>query len=330
MLKMDIDAMIKEHYDIEKLKRAFRENDPKAMPEGIFRVTAGKGGDSFLVTKYEKTFLFDTGMSYCGDKLVRNIREAIGGRALDYVVLSHTHYDHVGALPYVRKAFPEAKVMGSAYGQYVMTRPGALKMMLKLGRNAEEMFGEPGQDKCTVEGMKIDEALADGETIDLGLEYGKPDGEAGMITAYEAKGHTDCSMMYMLRPDDLLFASESTGVVVDWDINEVVILKSVEDSMKSLAKGRELHPERIIVPHFGITPMEYRDAFWDIYEWSAKDQVGFIGGLIDKGYGYDKCLEEFEEEYWSDRRQKQQPRKAFHENAVNIVRVYMRYFGAEV
>ena len=27
MLKMDIDAMIKEHYDIEKLKRAFREND---------------------------------------------------------------------------------------------------------------------------------------------------------------------------------------------------------------------------------------------------------------------------------------------------------------
>jgi glyoxylase-like metal-dependent hydrolase (beta-lactamase superfamily II) len=318
---MDMDSMIKEHYDTEKLEKAFRENDPKAMPEGIFRVTAGSGGDSVLVTKYDKTLLFDTGMAYCGEKLVENIKDVLGDRGLDYVILSHTHYDHVGALPYVIKAFPEATVMGSAHGQYVLTRPGALKMMLQLGRNAEKMFGEPGQDKCIVDGMKIDKVLAEGEKVDLG---------GGAIQAFEAKGHTDCSMMYMLEPDHILFASESTGVVVDWDVNEVSILKSVDDSMRTLAKCRELRPERVIVPHYGITAPEYTDAMWDIFEWSAKDQVGFIGGLVDKGYGYDKCLEEFENEYWSDRRQKQQPRAAFHENAMNIVRVYMRYFGAEV
>jgi len=318
---MDIDGLIRNRYDSEKLEKAFLNNDRTALPGGFFRVTAGTGGESYLITAYEKTVLYDTGMAYCGDRLTENIKKILDGRKLDIVVLSHTHYDHVGALPFVRRAFPEITVCGSAYGQYIFTRPGAIKMMMQLSRKAEVMFGEEGQNKCFSEGLAIDRALTDGEKIDLGTDESGQN--RGSLKAIECKGHTDCSMAYMIEPDSVMFASESTGVPVGWDANEIAILKGYDESMKSAEKCRKLHPEHIIAPHYGPVPAEYRDAYWDVFCWNAEDQKEFVSGLLERGMGYEEIMKEFEKRYWSDRRMKSQPKEAFLENAKNIVKMYI-------
>ena len=90
------------------------ETDRFSFPDFIDRMTAGIGGESLLIRGENRVALYDTGMAYCGGQLVENVREALGGGRLDYVILSHSHYDHIGALPDVIRAFPEAVVAGGA------------------------------------------------------------------------------------------------------------------------------------------------------------------------------------------------------------------------
>lgn len=55
------------------------------------------------------------------------------------------------------------------------------------------------------------------------------------ILAFETKGHTDCSMSYLLEPEGILLASESTGVISKEGVLRTSILKSFDDSLESAA-----------------------------------------------------------------------------------------------
>lgn len=83
--------------------RDFKGYDRFDFPEGIHRVTAGYGGEAILITCCEKTAMIDCGMAYCGEQMIENTKKYLGGRKLDYVFITHTHYDHMGALPYIRR-----------------------------------------------------------------------------------------------------------------------------------------------------------------------------------------------------------------------------------
>ena len=50
------------------------------FPEDIFRVTGGAGGESYLILGSEKTALYDAGMPFNGEQLVRNIQAVLGDR----------------------------------------------------------------------------------------------------------------------------------------------------------------------------------------------------------------------------------------------------------
>nr|HPR24349.1 MBL fold metallo-hydrolase [Bacillota bacterium] len=170
--------------------RDFHDHNRFDFPDGLVRVTAGFGGESILFFGSEKTALFDCGMAYCGEELVQNIKEAIkrqekkdgSARTLDYVMLSHTHYDHAGGIPYLRRCWPELIVFGAAHGKAVFERPGAIKTIRTLGIAAEKYYGQGDPQKIIIEGLYIDKVIEEGDNISLGKEY---------ITVLETKGHTD-------------------------------------------------------------------------------------------------------------------------------------------
>lgn len=80
--------------------------------EGIVNVGADYGGKVFLIIGDKKAALIDCDMAYASKSLINNIKENLNHRQLDLVLLSHSHYDHVGGLPYLRNEFRQLKALG--------------------------------------------------------------------------------------------------------------------------------------------------------------------------------------------------------------------------
>ena len=72
------------------------------------------GGDAFLLLTEGHAALVDSGYAFCAGEMVEKIRQNLGERRLDYILLTHSHYDHASGSPNAAEAFPEARVVASA------------------------------------------------------------------------------------------------------------------------------------------------------------------------------------------------------------------------
>ncbi|MFV0517071.1 MAG: MBL fold metallo-hydrolase [Aminipila sp.] len=298
----------------------FPNHDRLKFPDGLFRVTAGKGGEAILVFGSEKTFLVDCGMAYCGERTVRNIEFALAMNertTLDGIILSHTHYDHVGALPYVKRRWPEAVVYGAAKAKKVFESPRAHALMKELGTAARNLYSE-NKNEILTNGLNVDKVVTEGDEISIGNEF---------FRVLETKGHTDCSLTYVLEPRKIMFASESTGVLENPEFVHTSILKSYNESMKSAEKCKKYGAKYLICPHFGILPEYFVEEYFDLYIKSAEFKKDFLLELHKKGFSQEQILNEYVRQHWSPERGNEQPKEAFTINAKHMIGVILREFS---
>ena len=78
--------------------------------EGAYDVPNGVSYNSYLLTD-EKTVLFDTVDKAVFGQFFENIDHALGGRGLDYIVVSHMEPDHAATLELLLQRHPETRVI---------------------------------------------------------------------------------------------------------------------------------------------------------------------------------------------------------------------------
>lgn len=299
--------------DVEIFSTFGKEHDRFSFPCDVRRVTAGHGGEALLVVGSAANALIDCGMAYCGREMVENMKKT--GLKPDYVLLSHSHYDHIGALPYIREAFPDAVICGSEKCAHILEKESARKLMKELGTEARDLYVPGSREEIPVEGLKTDRVLHDGDSIDLGDK---------VITAYETKGHTDCSMSFFLEPDKLLFTSESTGILEGKDYVHTPILKSFTDAAASLEKCRNLGARHVCLPHFGMLPDDFTDRFFDMFEEECKSKTGFVRCMKEEGLTEEEMLERYIKRYWNPAKEQEQPFEAFAINSRHILKALLK------
>lgn len=290
------------------------------FPKMLVRVTGGPGGEAVLIMGSEKTALYDCGMACFEKELIKNIEKTLGNRNLDYILISHSHYDHMGALPYIIKRWPDIEVCGAEKAKQVFERPGAVAMIESMGRTAAEHYGKNPGD-VTSEGIRIDRVLKSGDILELGEEK---------ILAIETKGHTDCCMSYFIRPEGILMASESTGVISKEGILRTSILKSFDESLEA-ARFLKLMPFKyLLVSHYGILDRSFNDVYFDMYIEEAEKEREMIERLISEGKNSGEIFEAHKELYWSEERGKEQPFRAYEMNTKIIIKRMMKEAGIEL
>lgn len=80
--------------------------------EGLWPLPQGVSYNSYIIAD-EKVCLIDTVEADFFMQYIENIREAIGDRKIDYLVINHMEPDHSGSIALIRQYYPEIKLVGN-------------------------------------------------------------------------------------------------------------------------------------------------------------------------------------------------------------------------
>ncbi len=152
-------------------------DDDKVLFEGLWPLPAGVSYNSYVVSD-EKVALIDTVESGFEEEFMVNVREAAGGRALDYLVVNHMEPDHSSLITFILEEYPDLKILANA-----KTLP-----MLKGYHNVPE------------ERVQI---IAEGEAVSLG--------SCSLRFFMAPMVHWPETMVTWLEEENTLFAGDAFG-----------------------------------------------------------------------------------------------------------------------
>jgi len=274
--------------------------------DNIINVTGGEGSSTaFLIIGEDKTALIDCGMAYCASNLIKNIQQVLdNGRKLDYILLSHSHYDHMGAVPYLREVWTDVKVMAAEYAKNVLAKDSALKTIRELGNGAAVLYGNGQLLNYDDSLIKVDEKISEGDCLDLG---------GTIITVLETPGHTKCSLSFLVN-NEVIFPSETSGVMGKSGKNYPSFIISYDQTINSIKKCQGANAKYIVSPHLGFVSEDEVPTYWEKCMEAAKMTRNFVLELFQEGYDEDIIFKEYKNNFQDEEAKSLQPERAFEIN----------------
>jgi glyoxylase-like metal-dependent hydrolase (beta-lactamase superfamily II) len=130
----------------------------------VLDVTGVLGGEAFLVLSEDDAVLVDTGFMFGARNMIEKIEHALGGRALTYILLTHSHYDHANGVTALLDAFPGAKVVGSAHTARTLGNERIFSGMIELDRNVARSRGVEDLPS-PIRSLTVDLVVSEGDVL---------------------------------------------------------------------------------------------------------------------------------------------------------------------
>lgn len=256
----------------------------------IIDVRAHPGDSAFLLDDGVTSVLYDTGFAFTGYAVADNIRKALGERQLDYIFLTHSHYDHALGSAYICSRFPDVKVVAGEYAVKIFAKPTARAVMRDLDRKFAIRCGAADYEDL-IDEIRVDIPVKDGDVIRAGNMT---------FTVVELPGHTKCSVGYYLASEKLLLSSETLGV---YDGGEMVVpsyLVGYQMTLDSIAKAEKLDIENILLPHYGLLDREKTAFYLSKCRKNAADTAEKILDILKNGGSHEDAVAWFRDAYYRE------------------------------
>ena len=199
----------------------------------------------------EKAMIIEGGTGATTSIILDQIKElGIEPERITYLVLTHTHADHIGAVPHLKKLWPHLKIAAHPLAikllknertvrEFIENDKGIIQIMLSKG---EIQSYPPELDHYE---FHVDDAIEEGDKLDLG---------AGIVwTVYNTPGHSSCHISLFEEREKTLVIGDATGFYVpEKDVFWPNYFESLEAYCKSIRKLATLPAHRAALSHNGV------------------------------------------------------------------------------
>lgn len=232
----------------------------------------------YLLEGKEQSMLISGGMRYILPAVLEQIKAfGLDRERIRKCLILHSHFDHVGIIPYMKRTLRDLEVYGSERGWEILQMPKAVKTINAFGRDVTERMGM--QDVCASYDLDWREdvggsMLREGEVLDLGDVA---------VHILETPGHSSCAVTAYIPAMGALFPSDAGGI----PHKETIVISGNSDYTKyqeSLERLRNLEVEYYCADHYGyITGKEAQDFILRCIEAARTHRERIEGTLENTG-----------------------------------------------
>jgi glyoxylase-like metal-dependent hydrolase (beta-lactamase superfamily II) len=197
---------------------------------------------SYIVRGDKRSVMIDSGINHLGPAYLAGLKGLFPeGGGPDYLLLTHSHYDHVGSAGYLKRKVPGLKLGAHERVAGLMTKRSALETMNCLSETHDELrrYNPAGED-VTLRPLELDLALGGGDRLDLG-------GLTCMVL--EVPGHTRDSLAFYFPEIGVLFPGDACGVLREGGFLQVEFVASYDAYVASLERLEVFVPDLIALAH---------------------------------------------------------------------------------
>jgi glyoxylase-like metal-dependent hydrolase (beta-lactamase superfamily II) len=166
---------------------------------------------------------------------------------IKYLALTHTHTDHIGAVPHLKRLWPHLQLVAGAVAANLLQREELIKAFLQGDRDIAEIMVSKGEiAKLPPEledyAFDVDLVVKEGDSLDLG---------SGIVwTIYETPGHSPCHISLYEKKEKTLIIGDVTGFYVpEEDVFWPNYFQSLETYCNSIRKLSTLSAQRGALSH---------------------------------------------------------------------------------
>ena len=280
------------------------------------RVLPGDSG--FLIDDGKTSILYDTGFAFTGKRLAQNVQKILKNRQLDFIFLTHSHYDHALGSVYVKKLFPNAKIVAGSSASSIFKKDSAKKVMRDLDQKFAQKNGILEYEDL-IDSLCVDIEVEDGDKIQCGQM---------LFTVVALPGHTKCSVGFYLEQNKLLLATETLGVFTGSEKIIPSYLVGYDLTLKSFEKIEKFKIKNILVPHHGLLTEEESAFYLKYWKLNAIQTATQISQSLKNGVPKNKILEQFKEKYYDEKVREIYPIDAMELNTNIMINLIEREMGS--
>ena len=267
----------------------------------ITDVRVHPGDSGFLIDNGTTSILCDTGFAFTGIELAEKVRGILGERTLDYILLTHSHYDHSLGVPYVKKIYPDAIVVAGEYDRETFKKPHAIETMRELDRRFAHTCGV-GEYEDLIDELSVDKVIFDGERFRLG-DFD--------VKAINLPGHTKSCFGFLLEREKILLSCETIGIFDGKETVMPIFLISYSESRKSILKVQDLDLDGLLIPHYGFIDKKTTKLYLDRALFFIDETTFQIKERLEKGLDKSDILQFIKERFYDGIFEKYYPIDAF-------------------
>ena len=208
---------------------------------------------SCWVVQDPKTVIIDSGFPSDSNHLLTGLKQmSLGPSNIDYIALTHLHFDHAGGAGFLAKENPRIKVLIHAKGARHLIDPSRL---IESARTAYgERFDLVGSPWPVPE--KQVQTIGTGDRIDLGCSH---------LDVYYTPGHAKHHVVFYDQVAESVFSGDAMGSQYPGLPNFILSPPADYDKIidkKSIDQIRELNPKQINFTHCGPYEMEGKKGYY--------------------------------------------------------------------